>query len=163
MKANSMLHVQHDDLNNSLDLGPVSASKVLSFMQNLSKENLSFVVKRLIIHDGLDETLDNKIGVEFIRFIALRKFYSGTLVPSSLVDKFWHAFILYTEDYTTFCQRHLGEYMHHRPQDHFDSTASMSIASIRTKEYLEQMFPDYDRSIWSKSAICCDDGDCGCP
>ena len=31
------------------------------------------------------------------------------------IDNMWHNFILYTHDYTQFCQRYFGEYLHHVP------------------------------------------------
>jgi hypothetical protein len=33
----------------------------------------------------------------------------------ALVDEMWHAFILYTKDYTKFCVDHFGFYLHHGP------------------------------------------------
>jgi hypothetical protein len=32
-----------------------------------------------------------------------------------LVDEMWHAFILFTKDYTQFCVEHFGFYIHHGP------------------------------------------------
>jgi len=31
------------------------------------------------------------------------------------VDEMWHEFILFTEDYSTFCQTYFGNYLHHMP------------------------------------------------
>lgn len=33
--------------------------------------------------------------------------------PLLVLDELWHAFILHTRDYTTFCQQYFGEYFHH--------------------------------------------------
>lgn len=33
----------------------------------------------------------------------------------NLIDKMWHIFLLYTEDYMNFCYKYFGEYLHHRP------------------------------------------------
>ena len=33
----------------------------------------------------------------------------------TLVDEMWHAFILFTKDYTKFCLDHFGFYLHHGP------------------------------------------------
>jgi hypothetical protein len=33
------------------------------------------------------------------------------------VDEVWHAFILYTVQYTDFCHRHFGRYIHHAPSN----------------------------------------------
>lgn len=146
-----------------LNLNHSFSQEVVTRIQGLLAEDLSFVVKKLSIQHDVSKEYAEKIRLEFLRFVALRQEYSGTIVPSKAVDMFWHAFILYTEEYTAFCVRHLGTYMHHRPQDHFDSTAHISVAARRTMEYLEEMFQYYDSEIWMQSAICCDDGDCGCP
>ena len=34
-----------------------------------------------------------------------------------MVDIGWHTFILYTRDYSDFCQRVAGRYLHHAPSD----------------------------------------------
>lgn len=31
------------------------------------------------------------------------------------IDKMWHIFLLYTEDYMEFCHEYFREYLHHRP------------------------------------------------
>ena len=31
------------------------------------------------------------------------------------IDEMWHTFLLYTKDYTGFCHRLLGQYVHHTP------------------------------------------------
>ena len=38
-------------------------------------------------------------------------------MPSKAVDIAWHEFILYTRDYSYFCQRAYGHYLHHTPND----------------------------------------------
>jgi len=154
---------QHSQRVLPLNLKPSCSLEVVNRTQKLLSEDLSFVVKRLTLKDGIPEGNAEKLKMEFLRFVVLRQQYLGTIVPSKGVDMFWHAFILYTEEYTAFCERHLGKYMHHRPQDHFASTASISIAGKKTVEYLGQMFQEYDSEIWNQHAICTDDGDCGCP
>lgn len=36
-------------------------------------------------------------------------------MPSQAVDKAWHAFILCTREYQSFCQQAFGRYLHHTP------------------------------------------------
>ena len=43
------------------------------------------------------------------------------LSPSREVDKGWHAFMLYTREYATFCDRVAGTYIHHAPDDPADA------------------------------------------
>lgn len=35
--------------------------------------------------------------------------------PFYLLDEMWHIFILQTEDYTQYCQKYFGHYIHHTP------------------------------------------------
>jgi hypothetical protein len=53
------------------------------------------------------------------------------IVPSmAILDEFWHAFILFTEDYFKFCFSNFGEYIHHRPN------VSTNTKSIQTQDQL---------------------------
>lgn len=36
-------------------------------------------------------------------------------IPSKMVDDIWHAFILFTPQYVSFCNNEFGEYIHHQP------------------------------------------------
>ena len=51
---------------------------------------------------------------QFMFLISLKK-YQGMSVPSVAVDKVWHAHILHTELYYSFCQNLVGHYVHHNP------------------------------------------------
>lgn len=35
--------------------------------------------------------------------------------PLLIIDKMWHTFILFTEDYAEFCNTHFGAMLHHQP------------------------------------------------
>jgi hypothetical protein len=49
-------------------------------------------------------------------FLAYHKSgYQPIAMPSQVVDDLWHEFILYTKNYSTFCQQAFGRYMHHTP------------------------------------------------
>ena len=37
------------------------------------------------------------------------------LAMSETVDPGWHAFLLHSQDYTRFCEEHIGYYLHHVP------------------------------------------------
>ena len=53
----------------------------------------------------------------------LRQFFLGCLkargryvsMPSQVADDLWHEFILHTREYSAFCQKAFGGYMHHTP------------------------------------------------
>jgi hypothetical protein len=53
---------------------------------------------------------------EYKRYIALSFAYLGIATPiSKRVDDFWHAHILFTEDYADMCEHIGGHFLHHRP------------------------------------------------
>ncbi|HET7500357.1 MAG TPA: hypothetical protein VFK02_05115 [Kofleriaceae bacterium] len=41
----------------------------------------------------------------------------------TLLDEMWHEFILFTQDYTEFCDRYLGGYIHHQPATRLEKQA----------------------------------------
>lgn len=53
------------------------------------------------------------------------------------IDEMWHEFILFTKDYTDFCQRYFGEYMHHLPNI-FDN---MPISQEEQDTEISQLLP----------------------
>lgn len=127
----------------------------------LMEEKLDRVIRRLVTREGYAMEKAAKIRVEFLRFVSLKFITEETIAPSPDVDAFWHTFILHTRDYADFCQRHLGRFMHHEPQEHAQSLELREgTPGMHTKRLLEQMYPGHDREIWATTAICedqCDD------
>ncbi len=52
--------------------------------------------------------------IGFLKFCSLGV---GSFGPSPLVDIGWHTFMLYSRDYTDFCEDLCGTYIHHEPTD----------------------------------------------
>jgi hypothetical protein len=40
-----------------------------------------------------------------------------------IIDLMWHTFLIFTKDYTQFCQRHFGFYVHHQPRTSVEKAA----------------------------------------
>lgn len=61
--------------------------------------------------------LSKKHTMELPENLNNENFPSQCFMPRSMreIDEMWHEFILFTEDYTHFCMRYFGEYMHHLP------------------------------------------------
>jgi hypothetical protein len=65
---------------------------------------------------GFDDAVD--IFSQVKKYLWLQNQTSGEVpIEPDLwwLDRMWHCFILFTEDYTDFCIDHFGHYMHHRP------------------------------------------------
>ena len=90
---------------------------------------------------------------------ALKQYYAVAMLDpanahavSRPVDPFWHAHILHTEQYVEFCNRVVGEYMHHRPLNHGNED---HVAVIRrlyryTLDVLPKLFNVVDNNFWTK-------------
>lgn len=53
------------------------------------------------------------------------------------IDQMWHEFILFTQDYTDFCQKYFGEYIHHLP-NLFDT---MPASAEEVAEEISKLLP----------------------
>jgi len=54
--------------------------------------------------DTLNSPLDQTLPAQCIMLRSMQE-----------IDEMWHEFILFTEDYTNFCDKYFGNYMHHLP------------------------------------------------
>ena len=64
------------------------------------------------------QVLDAEPGLalgEYRRFLGLLMRGEGPLTPSKLVDEIWHQHILDSRNYSSFCLRIAGRYLHHDP------------------------------------------------
>jgi hypothetical protein len=53
---------------------------------------------------------------------------------SSMVDEAWHAFILFTTEYTEYGHRYFGNYVHHSPADNYQTVDRTENAGRSPKE-----------------------------
>jgi hypothetical protein len=54
------------------------------------------------------------------------------------MDEIWHTFIIFTKDYTAFCEGIAGYYIHHAPMDVDHDSPDVS------KQHYEQFLADYE-------------------
>jgi hypothetical protein len=81
------------------------------------------------LHRKLDGSPHADVALEGLRAWYLACLYAGCGLigmPSKAVDEAWHEMILMTRDYTEFCERAFGRYLHHTP----DSTLSVSMDEL---------------------------------
>ena len=122
---------------------------------------------------------------EYLRFMTCRRdtpFSAGLVFqPSPFVDQCWHAHILCTKEYHTFCKRVFGHYLHHTPGN---GTSGFDLGNYRNtlvafhkrfglKLYerdLDLLLPTEEHMLGlmgqndddSFSGDMCGTGDCGC-
>lgn len=92
---------------------------------------------------------------------ALKQYYAIALLDpanmhavSDVVDPFWHAHILFTEDYVSFCERVVGRYMHHDPLDKTDAKALVHVRRIYdyTRSSFRQLLRKVDSRWWPEGS-----------
>ena len=87
--------------------------------EDLLSLNLSMISMKLQDAEegaGWPEDLCERVALEYRRFLALtRRYPDKGIVPSTVVDKFWHAHILDTKAYAADCDRVFGRFVHHFP------------------------------------------------
>lgn len=76
------------------------------------------IIKAMDADEGLGWSFDHacRVAAEYRRFLALcLENPEAAIVPSNLVDDFWHLHILDTQKYAADCAEYLGFFLHHFP------------------------------------------------
>lgn len=63
------------------------------------------------------------------------------------LDEMWHNFILYTRDYTNFCQTYFGQYLHHQPDMALTLTLDETQFSEEMEKYLSYLWENLGEEI----------------
>lgn len=108
---------------------------------------------------------------EYYKFLTLKKRYPKvSLVPSKLVDKFWHEHILDTKAYAEDCNNVFGRFIHHYPYFGIygaDDQKSLQSSFDETVALYEKHFDKYPSSELfgkeSSAAARCEDHSCHAP
>ena len=75
-----------------------------------------YVIKRLMKDQQMSREEAELLFQDMLKFLCLSGARTGVmLTPPHQIDVAWHAFILFTLDYTNFCQKYFGRYLHHQP------------------------------------------------
>ncbi|MGN6148788.1 MAG: hypothetical protein ACTHPD_09640, partial [Rhizomicrobium sp.] len=89
--------------------------KTAVYLDRLNAWDLS-IVKKKVVRDGIfaaDEV--DAIEQQYKHFLALSCAQDAPLHVDPRMDDFWHAHILFTQDYAAMCQAVAGQFLHHRP------------------------------------------------
>ncbi|MFE9935831.1 glycine-rich domain-containing protein [Streptomyces hirsutus] len=106
-------------------------------------------------HPDINQVTARRIIGQAAGFIAASGQSDQPLAPSNLVDIGWHAFILHTVDYTQFCERVVGRFVHHVPTEEdtgspeeAQQTRERTLAAITAAGYT------VDKELWPDLADC---------
>ncbi|MEO2282050.1 glycine-rich domain-containing protein [Pseudoalteromonas pernae] len=117
------------------------------------------------------EALCEFAEIEYKKFLTLKMLYPKvSLVPSKLIDKFWHEHILDTKSYAADCDKLFGHFIHHYPYFGIygdDDQQSLQTSFERTIALYENHFGKYPTDeLYSNKVIeaaRCEDHACHVP
>lgn len=81
------------------------------------------VVRRIAAENHVRGRTARRWFEEMLKFLDVCHATDETVSPSPRVDKAWHAFLLFTEDYASYCDERFGCFIHHGPMESSDPAA----------------------------------------
>ena len=82
-------------------------------------------------------------------------FQAISLSPSGPLDNLWHDHILETKLYASFCERHLGQFLHHRFSAAKDDFDVIEARYVKTLTLYSEVFGEIDDEgafVWPQTA-----------
>jgi len=106
---------------------------------------MGHIVRRYAKDHDVPSDVAKEIEVELKRYFiltALNPSYDYGMAGS--VDDLWHTFILFTKEYKSFCETHIGRFLHHYPDRIYDGApGGTNIESNDTLEWYGAFLADY--------------------
>ena len=136
-----------------------STKKDHNLLSDLDLEPI--IIKAMDSEEGHGWTFDFacRVAQEYRKFLMLCLTYSDEpIVPSKLVDDFWHLHILDTQKYMDDCDRFLGYMLHHFPYFGMrgdEDAHNLNNAWQKTLEFYSSIFGESAPSdLWLASNRC---------
>ncbi len=117
-------------------------------------------VRQHLVRNGMEESAADESVAELRKFFQLIALgHERLAMASEAVDEAWHTFILFTLDYSRFCEHVFGRFIHHNPFIPGEARDPRG-ASVRFRQAYTQAFGE-PPATWRQPARC--DPDCeGC-
>jgi hypothetical protein len=128
-----------------------TAEQIRQIIKAAESHPMDRVVARYIRNECVDPDLAVIHARELKRFLALCAIYRGPIGMRGPVDELWHTFLMFTEDYQSFCDRIAGTFIHHVPHDDETTQEDRRTGALRfNSAYLACFGCEPDASIWPK-------------
>lgn len=120
------------------ELPPFASSEL-----DAAADRYAAVVRRIAAENHVRKQTARRWFKEMLKFLDVCHAAEETVSPSPKVDKAWHAFLLFTRDYASYCDERFGCFIHHEPMDSSDPVAYQ-------RAYLEAQLPygELDPRVW---------------
>lgn len=147
-------------LSDSVQIGMTYAHYLL--LEAIDSHDFTFVKKKVAQEEKITDQAYLDMGIVYLkRYYAIHVLDPLNPPAMSLpVDPFWHTHVLDSYDYTAFCNRIFGEYVHHIPLLYEDKVAVAYVTDFYNKTVTRhvEIFGDLDETFIPKdaaSAVCC--------
>lgn len=142
------------------NVAPSSAtSKIPASLEDVLGYQFEPLIHRMIDKYGWEESVARAVYADTLRFLWLCGMKIGHFSPITTVDEVWHNFILFTDDYTKFCNEHFGFYIHHRPNRRDEKQDPKATERMRAI-VIEHFGEEGSRAIIKDSWDCTPCSDC---
>ena len=113
-------------------------------MDRVAELDFGMLKKKLAMQEIWTAELIAEAEESYRQFLVLNMLYpTKKIVPTLVIDEFWHAHILDTRAYTADCEALFGKYMHHYPYSGlkgvFDVLRAQAVRA-ETRELFKQHF-----------------------
>ena len=116
------------------------------------------LLRRYATENKSDLVTANKAFRALKQFLAVCATAEHPCSPSIAIDAMWHEFLMFSEEYYSFCLQYFGAVIHHHP------TEMMMNGNYReTRESASRLFGELDARFWPKktgAGALCSGGDC---
>jgi hypothetical protein len=131
------------------------------FEQRIDEMDLEpILVKAIDREEGYGWSLDHAkaVAAEYRRYLILCEENPDIpVVPSNLIDDFWHLHILDTQKYADDCEEYLGYFLHHFPYFGMrgeEDAENLTRAWHHTRELYVRRFGPIPEQYWPMSNRC---------
>jgi hypothetical protein len=126
-------------------------------VQSIISKGMQYPMKKILERYCSEKSVSMKVAREqereLKRFLILFAINKQKLGMRSDLDELWHTFILFTREYTDFCNEIAGFYIHHNPKTEEDSSSNDTHESFITN-YKSLYGEEPPKKFWSHDAWC---------
>lgn len=125
--------------------------------------NQNYPNNTLSAEQAFEETLKylwlcQKHALDFDQQSQNKHFPNQCFMPRSMreIDEMWHEFILFTQDYSDFCMKYFGQYMHHLPNIFDNMPRPRDVIEIEVEKlilYIYDHLGENTVKIWFSSYL----------
>ncbi len=130
-----------------------------TFLQRLEQFEAPYLEEKLLAENKFHSSEEfDRAFVEFKKYVGLVHISGEKLaMMSEKVDDVWHQFILFTKQYHDFCDKFLGEYLHHVPKTSYTPLDKQHKRNLT--QFYKQIFGQ-PSPLWDIKADCssCNNG-----